>query len=398
MRILQINSVYNIGSTGMICRSIAEALNAGRHEATTLYGRWPVQRSLPYAQYFGNQLSTYFHVGMTRLFDRHGLHSNGNTKKCIHLIEDFAPDLIHLHNIHGYYLNYKLLFDFFKSYNRPVVWTLHDCWPFTGHCPHFTKSGCEKWRTLCGHCPSLWDYPASWLIDRSEKNFIDKSEYFVGVKNLTLAAPSQWLADLTRASFLKDYPAVVIPNGIDVKHVQGTTDPALRKEIARGKNYVFLAVAGIWDSRKNLQAVNKVADHFKEVASTVVVGKIKGFPGQLSENVFHIPRTYDRQYLMSLFASADLFINPTLEDNYPTVNLEAVANRLPVITFDTGGSRAAMMDYGAVIQQNTSRSLINTIEMWLAGELDVGSPPSLDKIDHRNMVRKYIELYENIIT
>ncbi|MGI6076705.1 MAG: glycosyltransferase [Fastidiosipilaceae bacterium] len=397
MRILQINSVYNIGSTGIICRSISEALNADQHQAITLYGRWPVQHDLPYAQYFGNRVSTYFHVGMTRLFDRNGLHSNGSTKQCIELIKDFEPDLIHLHNIHGYFLNYKILFNFFKKLGKPIVWTLHDCWTFTGHCPYFTKSGCEKWRSSCGNCPSLLDYPASWIVDRTRKNFIDKRESFTGVKDLILVAPSQWLVDLTRDSFLQEYPAVVIPNGIKLDDIKGTKDLELRHKIARGKKYVFLAVAGVWDDRKNLNAVNQAADKFKDVASTVVVGKIKGRSNQLADSILHIPHTYDRQYLMDLFASADLFLNPTLEDNFPTVNLEAVANRLPVITFETGGSPAAMMGYGAVTEENTAASLIESIDKWLAGTLDVGVPPPLEQLDYRCMVQKYIDLYHSVI-
>lgn len=398
MRVLQINSVFGVGSTGIICRDLSEYLDRCGLASTTLYGRWPEQPGSVHAQFFGNRLSTYSHVLMTRLFDRHGLNSVGNTKRCIRMIEAFRPDIIHLHNIHGYFLHVGRLFDFLKAYDRPVVWTFHDCWSFTGHCPYFTNSGCEKWRTGCSDCPSLAEYPRSWLIDRSAKNYAEKRQWFTGLKNLTVVTPSDWLAGLVRDSFLKDYPVRTILNGIQTRTFEPCPNAELRQTLLKGKSHLLLAVAGKWDERKNLTDVIRVAESCRDRASVVVIGEIQ--PGQpaVPDWMTHMPRTENRRYLAELFSSADLFLNPTLEDNYPTVNLEAVACGLPVLTYRTGGSPEAMHGYGQVIESNTPAEMADVICRWIAGELsfDALKPPR-ETLDFAAMAEQYLALYREIL-
>lgn len=398
MRILQINSVFGVGSTGIICRDLSEYLDRYGVASTTLYGRWPEQPGSVHAQFFGNRLSTYGHVAMTRLFDRHGLNSVRNTRRCIRMIEDFQPDIIHLHNIHGYFLHVGRLFDFLKIHGRPVVWTFHDCWSFTGHCPYFTNSGCEKWRTGCSDCPSLAEYPRSWFADRSAKNYAEKRQWFTGLRNLTIVTPSDWLAGLVQASFLKEYPVRTIMNGIQTRTFEPRPNPTLRRELLRGKSHLLLAVAGKWDERKNLTDVIRVAEYFQDKASVVVIGEIQPGQPQLPAYMIHIPRTENRQYLAELFSTADLFLNPTLEDNYPTVNLEAVACDLPVLTYRTGGSPEAMHGYGKVIESNTAEELADVIRQWMAGGLSFeAQKPAREALDFCTMAEQYLALYRDIL-
>ena len=147
----------------------------------------------------------YRHALISRLLDNHGLNSNKATRKLIDRIRDIKPDIVHLHNIHGYFLNYALLFDFLKDAGIPIVWTLHDCWTFTGHCAHFIFIGCDKWKVGCKHCPQKLSYPTSWLCDRSHRNYKIKKMVYTSIPNLILVPVSDWLAGLLRFSFMKEH-------------------------------------------------------------------------------------------------------------------------------------------------------------------------------------------------
>ena len=164
---------------------------------------------------WGSERENKRHYILGSLFDRNGCFSRIGTRNLIKDLESFDPDVIHLHNLHKFCINFPILFKYLKESNKKVVWTLHDCWAFTGHCPHFDMIGCEKWKTFCYKCPQFKSYPKSY-IDRSRSMYKLKKKWFTGVENMTLVTPSKWLADLAKQSFLKDYPIQVINNGIDL--------------------------------------------------------------------------------------------------------------------------------------------------------------------------------------
>lgn len=246
MRVLFVNAVCGAGSTGKITCGLAEKYESEGHEVRVAYGRsyHVPEKYRRYAVRIGTKLDEHIHALMTRLTDRHGFYSGHATKKFIAWANEYNPDFLWLHNIHGYYINIEMLFSWIKS--RPqmrVYWTLHDCWTFTGHCAYFTMAGCEKWKTHCENCPQKNSYPAS-LIDNSRRNYDDKRRIFTGVKDMTIITPSKWLAGLVKQSFLREYPVEVRHNTIDTEIFRPTPSNFREKYNLMGK-IIVLGVASI---------------------------------------------------------------------------------------------------------------------------------------------------------
>lgn len=330
MKILQINTVCGRGSTGKIAFELAAMLEANCIDSRILYGIGTAPDACArFAQRMGSDSDVRLHSALSQLFDAEGLGSRRATREAIRWIRGYAPDLIHLHNLHGCYLHYPLLFDFLKSCGRPVIWTLHDCWPFTGHCAHFDYAGCMKWQTACRHCPqSRIGYPRNLFLDRSAPNFARKKKSFQGVPGLTLVCPSQWLAGLVSKSFLAGYDTRVIVNG--VQGLRPSLQPESRQEL------LLLAVSSGWHERKGLHHLQRLASMLDEDSRLVVIGS-GSEQARVNDRVHAIARTENAQELYNWYARADVLVNPTLEDNMPLVNLEALACGTPVAAFHTGG-------------------------------------------------------------
>ncbi len=340
MKILLINSVCGIGSTGRICTDLAQQFEKESHTVKIAYGRSATvpEKFQKYAVRIGTDFDVKLHALQTRLFDTHGFGSKRATKKFLAWAEEYNPDLVWLHNIHGYYINVEMLFDWIKSRpNMQVKWTLHDCWAFTGHCSYFTLANCDKWRVRCAHCPQLRRYPASYR-DNSAGNFDRKKAAFTGVKNMTLITPSKWLANLVKQSFLKDYSVEVVYNTID-KTIFKPTPSDFRQRYGLENKKMILGVASVWDERKGLNDFIKLAGMLDDTYAIVLVGLTDKQIKSLPKNCLGIQRTNNPHELAAIYTAADVFFNPTYEDNYPTVNLEAQACGTSVITYDTGGAR-----------------------------------------------------------
>ncbi len=340
MRVLLINSVCGIGSTGKICASIAKSYAAQGHQVKIAYGR---EGSVPedckeFAVRIGTDLDVRLAALRTRLLDDHGFASERATKQFLKWAEDFDPDLLWLHNLHGYYLNVEQLFVWIKS--RPhmqVKWTLHDCWAFTGHCAYFSLSGCEKWKTGCHDCPEKGAYPASILRCNCRSNYLRKKATFTGVPNMTLITPSRWLADLVGESILREYPVEVCYNTIDTT-VFRPTEGNFRTKHGLEDKKILLGVASVWDERKGLKDFLELRQLLDDRYAIVLVGLSEKQIAALPQGILGLPRTGSPRELAELYTTADVFFNPTYADNYPTVNLEAESCGTRVITYDTGGS------------------------------------------------------------
>ena len=390
MKVLQINSVYKTGSTGWIVSALQNLIKDTGNEAFVLYGRGINQRNNE-AYKFTSNLEIYKHVLITRLLDKHGLSSNDDTNFLIEKIREYSPDIIHLHNIHGYYLNYEMLFEFLVKYNRPVVWTLHDCWCFTGHCAYFTMCNCNKWKIECKDCVQKKRYPISWFVDNSQKNYLAKKRAFTSLAKdkLVLVTPSVWLRDLVEQSFLKKYRVKVIRNGVNlsdynVKRERNVSE--YRKKI--------IAVAYPWGERKGLSHVIEIANKIPDDILFTVVGLTNKqkelFPKKT--NLILLNKTNNKSELISLYNEADVFVNTTLEDNYPTVNLEALAAGLPVITYPTGGSAESVnMMGGAVTDSCSVDDLIRTVNSFKGTVID-----NKDFIDEKKVYVEYLNLYDEL--
>ncbi len=351
MRVLLINSVCGIRSTGRICTDIAEKLAAEGNEVKIAYGRETVpEKYQKYAVKIGNNFDQKLHGLRTRILDEHGFGSKNATKKFLKWADKFSPDLLWLHNIHGYYINVEMLFDWIKSRpNMQVKWTLHDCWAFTGHCSHFTIVKCEQWRSCCSYCVQKNSYPASLFKSNCKDNFRRKKKAFIGVNNMTLITPSKWLSNLVKESFLKEYSVEINYNTIDKSIFKPTPSDFRERYNLQGKK-IILGVASTWDERKGLNDFIKLSQMLDDSYAIILVGLNKKQISALPKSIIGIERTNSTNELAEIYTAADIFFNPTYEDNYPTVNLEAEACGTRVITYNTGGAPETIkLDDSAVI-------------------------------------------------
>lgn len=364
MKLLQINVTANSGSTGRIAEDIGLLATSNGWESLIAYGRTN-NKSKNKVIRIGSDFDIKVHGLLTRVFDNHsfGFSSKWATKKLIKEIDNIKPDIIHLHNIHGYYINSKVLFEYLSKLNIPIVWTFHDCWSFTGHCGYFDLIGCEKWKTGCYSCPLKTSYPASFVFDRSKKNYIEKKKLFNSIKNLTIVPVSNWLGDLVKESFLSTNNIKVIHNGIDINTFKPSTN---NKEI-RGKfglkdEFIVLGVADTWSERKGLKDFIKLSRLINENTKIILVGLSQKQIDNLPNNIIGIRRTENVKQLADLYSMADLFLNLTYEDNFPTTNLEALACGTPILTYKTGGSiEAVSEDTGFIVEKGDLDSVIKVI-------------------------------------
>ena len=339
MKVLIINSVCGIGSTGKIAGAQAEEYTAQGHEAVIAYGRDGTvpERYRKFAHRIGSDLDVKVSAVRTRLLDDHGFANKKATREFLRWADSYDPDLLWLHNIHGYFIHVGMLFDWIKS--RPhmqVKWTLHDCWAFTGHCAYFTMAGCEKWKQGCGSCPQKSSYPASSLRDHSRENYRRKRESFTGVKDMTIIVPSRWLATLVGQSYLKEYSVEVRYNTIDTTIFRPTSGD-FRGKYGLIDKKIILGVASVWDARKGLEDFLELRKLLDDSYTIVLVGLTRQQIDILPQGILGITRTQNARELAEIYTAADVFFNPTYEDNYPTVNLEAESCGARVITYDTGG-------------------------------------------------------------
>lgn len=338
MRVVEINST-NFGSTGGIMLHIAEAARARGHEVLTCCpkSRSNAKKQPEHQLLIGNRVLRNLHILLGRYTGLQGCFSALSTFRFLRKIKRFQPDVIHLHNLHSDYINLPMLFGYIKRHSIKTVWTLHDCWAFTGHCPHFTMTACGKWKSGCHHCPSYKEYPAS-ALDNAAYMYRLKKRWFTGVEDMTIVTPSRWLAELVKQSYLRDYPVEVIHNGIDLA-VFKPTESRFREEHGIAEDqYMLLGVAFGWGEGKGLDVFVELSRRLDARFQIVLVGTDETVDRQLPENIVAIHRTQNQRELAEIYTAADLFVNPTREDTYPTVNMEALACATPVLTFRTGGS------------------------------------------------------------
>src|SRR5690554_2707870 len=400
-KILQINTVVNTSSTGRIAEEIGLTAMSNGWDSYVAYGR-NKRPSASKLIKIGNNTDIKLHGLQTRLFDRHGLASKGATMKLIQEIKKIKPNIIHLHNLHGYYLNYEILFGYLSVVNIPTVWTFHDCWPITGHCVYFSYVGCEKWKTQCYKCPQKTLYPASYNIDRSKKNYNLKKESFNSLSNLTLVPVSQWLSGILNDSFLQNYPIKTIHNGINTEVFKPYDGSSVRVKYELEDKFIILGVASVWEPRKGLVDFIELSKHLSDDYKIVLVGLTKKQISKLPENILGIERTEIVQGLAEIYASSDVFINPTYEDNFPTTNLESLACGTPVITYKTGGSPEAIDDYtGIVVEQGNINNLMDAINQIKSNGKHYYSDACVSRANRlykkEDRYREYLELYEELL-
>ena len=398
MKIFEVNSVP-YGSTGRIMFQIANLVNAmgGTAYTSSSFTKSRGEHFTCAHYKIGGAIGKTAHIVLAKCTGRHGCYSHFATKRLIQKIKQVNPDVIHLHNIHGWYLNWKMLFDFLKTAGIPVIWTLHDCWAFTGHCPYFVAAKCEKWKTDCHDCPIYRSYPGCFLDD-SKKQYALKKQCFTGVPNLTVVTPSQWLADLVKQSYLKEYKTVVINNGIDLTKFKPCKSD-FREKYGLENKIILLGVAFDWTPKKGLDEFKQLAEDLPEEYAIVMVGVSAAVAKELPDRIISIACTQSQEELAQIYSAADLFVNPTLEENFPTVNLEALACGTPVITYQTGGSPESITEKcGRVVPYKNYEALKNTIsEMKNAKPAMSNASVERAKLYERNdAYQKYVMLYKTV--
>lgn len=402
-KLVQINTAINCGSTGKIAEQIGVLASNNGWESYIYHSKRYSRRTSLIDITRGNLLDESIHYIGTLLFDKHGLYSKGLTKRLISSLKEIQPNIIHLHNIHGYYLNYKLLFEYLSTVNIPIVWTLHDCWPITGHCCYFDFADCSRWKIQCdAPCPCKKEYPKSIFMDSSSDNYLLKKTLFNSVKNMTIVPVSEWLGDVIEHSFLSKYPQRVIHNGIDLKAFSRNYDQRVLQKYGIDSTRYILGVASDWEKRKGFDDFIKLSKQINGGPKIVLVGLNQSQQKVALENgCIAIPRTDSISELASLYSGAEMFLNLTYEDNYPTTNLEAMACGTPVLTYNTGGSPESVdSSTGWVVEKGDLETVKGVI-------MTEGYCPEIMRLPCRSRAEKlfdkdkcfieYMRLYNDII-
>ena len=398
MNIVEINTC-NYGSTGNIMMNVAALAQQRNHNVYTCCPDSALNRARNYQKQFfiGKHWRWLLHSKLGKLTGLNGCFSYFDTLKLINNIKSINPNIIHLHNLHGFYINIPLLFKYIKKHNISVVWTLHDCWSFTGHCPHFDMIGCDKWKTGCFKCPIYKEYPASF-VDNSKLMYRLKKSWFTGVKNMTLVTPSKWLANLIEQSILREYPIKVINNGIDLT-VFKPIESDFKKRYNCENKYIVLGVAFGWDRKKGLDVFIELSKRLDARFQIVLVGTNESVDRQLPANIISIHRTQNQSQLAEIYTAADLFVNPTREENYPTVNMEAIACGTPVLTFNTGGSPECIDNLSGT---KVDRDDLDALELEIKRICEAKPYSEKDCIERASQfcmnerLSRYVDLYEEI--
>lgn len=402
--LFQINVTCNWGSTGRIAEEIGQVAIQQGWDSYIAYGRGkPVSKS--HLIRIGNDWDMYEHGLETRIFDNHGLASRGVTQKLIRQIEEIKPDVIQLHNVHGYFVNYPILFDYLAKCKIPVVWTLHDCWTFTGHCAHFALAGCYQWKNEeCSHCKYKKSYPASLFFNRAHRNFLDKKKAFTAPKNMTIVTVSHWLEELVQQSFLSCHQVITINNGIDVQIFSPKNNgKKIREKLGISQPYMLLGVASVWEASKGIFDFVKLRELLPaDQYAIVLVGVDDRTAKILPQGIVTVKRTNNVEELAEIYSVADVFLNPTWQDSFPTTNLEAMACGTPVVTYRTGGSPESLTEKtGKVVEQGDLVAFVSNIEeICKKGKntyVEVCRQGVVENYNKKDRYIDYIKLYQQLL-
>lgn len=401
-KLLQICVEGNTGSTGTIAESIGQLVMNIGWDSYIAYGRYPRPSKSKLIR-IGSDLEVLLHGIETRIFDRHGLGSRRATKKLVKQIEDIKPDIIHLHHIHGYYINMVILCKYLSKAKIPVVWTFHDCWSFTGHCGFFDFVGCEKWKTECNNCPQKREYPASLFFDRSKENYYLKKELFTSIADMVIVSVSKWLDNLVSQSFFKSNKHTYIYNGIDIEVFKpsNNVNPVRSKYNLHGK-YVILGVASTWERRKGLSDFIELSKLLNQDEVIILIGLDQKQKTSLPRNVIGLSRTENKMELVDLYSASDVYLNLSVEETFGLTTAEAMACGTPVIVYNrTASPELVNINTGIVVEKNDFDGLIKAMEIIRGKGKDYYSAACrtrvVENFNENDRFNEYINLYEEMI-
>lgn len=396
--IVEINGI-NYGSTGRIALNIAKEARKEGFKVYTCFRNSREGKKHPNEDQLliGNWLDKVISERLSYIFGLNGYFCTINTASFLKELDRIKPDLIHIHSLCDNYLNVDMLFNYIIRKDIPVIWTFHDGWPFTGRC---AQNRCSKWQEGCGDCPHKDYYPGTLFLDNSRQVLKKRSALYGRLKDLTIVTPSKWLKDLVKLSHFRDkYPVRVINNGIDL-NIFKPTDSDFRKEHNLIDRFIVLGLAYYWDDSKGLDVFIDLAKRLPEKYQIVLVGTNDEVDKLLPDNIISIHRTHTQEELVKIYSCSDVFVNPTRDENYPTVNMEAIACGLPVLTFDTGGCAEIISDKtGSAVRMND----VDSLEKEIVRICETKPYSKEDCLKHaksfnmEDKFKEYVELYKEIL-
>ena len=394
MKVLLVHRDIGTGSVGKIVEDLYFGIAASGNECKVAYG-YINKSKIPIKDLISvcDEKTIKKHALYSRLTDRTGFYGKKQTEKLVNFIENYKPDIIHVHGLYGYWIDIATLYSYLKNTDMCIVNTLHSCWDFTGHCCYFTKADCKRWQDHCYKCPEKKKYPSSLFIDNSFNNYERKKELSCSMKNMHLIAPSEWIARCAKQSFLKSYDTHVINNGIDIAAFRSNSGDVIKYSINIEKK-VILGVASNWEERKGLNDFIELSDIISDDYQIVLVGLSKKQINILPNNIIGIQRTDSKEDLAAIYSAATVFFNPTYEDNYPTVNLEAIACGTPFITYRTGGSPEIVerLSAGYVIKEKDYKRVLQLTDYYSSNPLTL-TKADLAYLSKERMVEEYLNFY-----
>lgn len=372
MKYLFINSVAGFGSTGRIAAEQCRGLMAQGHECVIAYGRDKANCDDIPTVLIGSKLDYQLHGVMSRVLDNHGFGSKAATKRFLKWVREYDPDVIWLHNLHGYYIHLGELFSYLKTCGKTIYWTLHDCWSFTGHCSHFDFVGCDRWKTGCHDCPQKKEYPASLLMDNSRGNYAAKKALFTGIPNLTIIAPSYWLENFLKQSFLKEYPVEVVYNRIDPE-VFKPTPGDFREKHGLQNQKIILGAASVWGERKGLGDFAKLSQMLDDSYRIVLIGLTAEQAAVMPKKILCLPRTDNMCQLAQAYTAADLFLNPSVEETFGMTAMEALSCGTHPIVYKGTACEEIVDRYGGTAVDRGAEHLYRAITRHFAQDRNAGT-------------------------
>ena len=395
MLVVQINTVYNRGSTGKIAYQIQRECTKQGIDNVVAY-RYDEGGGNKGTYCISTWLDCHMHNRIAKYTHRIGHYSKMRTARFIRYLEQTKPDVIHIHNLHGAYINVKMLFDYIERHGIKVLWTFHDCWPFTGFCPYFEVAGCNEWQTGCKNCC----YGKTILNKHSAERNLREKQRMVENVDLTIVTPSYWLANIVKQTFYSRFGICVVPNGIDLSVFRPRKSDFRKQYRIPDSKYILLGVAADWGVRKGLDVFIGLADRLNsEIFQIILVGTTSAVDEQLPESIISIHRTNDQIELAEIYTAADLFINPTREEVLGMVNIEANACGTPVVTYDTGGSPECISQKSGIVVGYDDIDALEKAILAIQKRRPVSSQECVEnagRFDCRDRFRQYVEIYEKI--
>ena len=400
-KLFQINSSLNKGSTGRIAEQIALLSQSIGWETYIAHGARYQCASIMKNFQVVTKLGEILHALKSVLFDAHGLGSEKATWKLIDEIERVEPDIIHIHNLHGYYINYKVLFKYLQNRNVPIVWTLHDCWAMTGHCCHFDLVGCGKWKTECYDCVLRAEYPKSLYLDKSRYNYRLKKELFTSVPNMTIVPVSEWMGSIVRNSYLNRYPINVINNGVDLS-VFRPRENDLRTRFGLKDKIVLLGVATAWGINKGLKDYIRLSSILSAEYQIILVGISQEQKKQIPPNIITIERTENQIELAEFYTLADIVLNLSYQESFGLTTVEGLACGTPGIVYNkTASPELVSPKCGIIVEAGNMKQLVSAIQSMKKNGKSFYSSACQERaemyFDKNKCFRQYVELYEELL-